>query len=240
MAHERGGAPPGPVDLPRLLAAAVVVPVVLAVVAGFVDSVSFLHLFGVFPANQSGNAVLLGMALPGAGPTPAWTAATAMAGFALGAAAGWWLAGRLPPARRPVALLGVELGLLGSVALAMAVVPDGVDRLDAPIRAAVLLAAALAMGVQTEAVRRAAGVAVTTTFQTGAITRIGEAVTLRPVTPERADANRTLVVLGAVLVGYVGGAALGATGLGEGRAGLVAPCVLVAGALVATAVAPQP
>ncbi len=234
MAAERRGTPPDPVDPPPPLASAVVVPVALAVAAGFVDSVSFLHLFGVFPANQSGNAVLLGMALPGAGPTPAWTAATAMVGFALGAAGAWWLARRLPPERRPLVLLGVELGLLAVVVLAMVLAPDGVDRLAAPLRAGVLLVAALAMGTQTEAIRRAAGVAVSTTFQTGAITRIGEAVALPPGTPERTDANRTLVVLGAVLAGYVGGAALGATGVGDGRSGLAAPCVLVAAALVVT------
>ena len=49
------------------------VPVALAVVAGFVDAVGFSRVFGVFPANQSGNVIFLGMALGGSPGVPdAW------------------------------------------------------------------------------------------------------------------------------------------------------------------------
>jgi len=45
------------------------VAMVLAVVAGFVDAVGFLHMVNVFPANQSGNVAFLGLSWrqPGAG-----------------------------------------------------------------------------------------------------------------------------------------------------------------------------
>ena len=44
---------------------------VLAAVAGFVDAVGFNRLFGVFPANQSGNVAFLGMAIGSARFSPA-------------------------------------------------------------------------------------------------------------------------------------------------------------------------
>jgi len=37
--------------------------VMMAVIAGYVDAIGFTRLFAVFPANQSGNAVLLGVAI---------------------------------------------------------------------------------------------------------------------------------------------------------------------------------
>ena len=46
------------------------VPIVLAAVAGFVDAVGFSRVFGVFPANQSGNVIFLGMALGGSAGVP--------------------------------------------------------------------------------------------------------------------------------------------------------------------------
>ena len=59
------------------------VSVTLAVTTGYVDAVGFVRLFGVFPANQSGNLVFLGMAIGGHGPAPAWRAATAIVAFAV-------------------------------------------------------------------------------------------------------------------------------------------------------------
>ena len=84
MARTRGGA-----------GIALAVSVTLAVTTGYVDAVGFARLLGVFPANQSGNLVFLGMAIGGHGPTPGWRTATAIVGFAGGAALGYLLGRRL-------------------------------------------------------------------------------------------------------------------------------------------------
>jgi uncharacterized membrane protein YoaK (UPF0700 family) len=197
---------------------------VLAATSGFVDAVGFLHLFGAFPANQSGNLVLLGMALTSPVSPPAWVSATSIVGFAVGTAGAAWAAARLPPRRGAASLLGVELALLIALAAGTALAGDDQQLLTGAGLGLLLIVAAVAMGTQTEVIRRAAGVAVTTTYETGAIARIGEAIGGR----DGARRTTTLLVLGSLIAWYVGGAALGASRLGEGRTGLVAPCVAVA------------
>ena len=67
----------------------------------------------------------------------------------------------------------------------------------------------MAMGVQTEVISHVAGTAVATTYQTGAIARMGEAVSRVLSRTARLREERELAVLLAVLAAYVGGAALG-------------------------------
>ncbi|MCC5951417.1 MAG: DUF1275 domain-containing protein [Acidimicrobiia bacterium] len=207
---------------------ALVLPLMLAVVAGFVDAVGFLELFGVFPANQSGNAIVLGLSVSDNPPAPAWASGGAIAGFMVGTGFAFWLAGRLAERHRRTVLLAIELALLVALAVAVAQVDTGPDLLPPGWRAVLILVASTAMGVQTEVIRRTAGVAVATTYQSGAIVRIGESLATLPGTAARADAVRLLSVLVAVLVAYVGGAAAGAGLGGDGRTALVAPCVLLA------------
>ena len=94
---------------------------------------------------------------------------------------------------------------------------------------AALAAAALAMGLQTEVIRTVAGVAVSTTYMTGAIARIGETIGMPPGSRERESERRLVAVLSVVLIAYAGGAALGASRLGDGRTGYLVPVALVAG-----------
>ncbi len=227
MDYRRGGG--------RDTAGALVLPGILAVTAGFVDAVGFLRLFGVFAANQSGNLVLLGMAFASPVPPPAWVSATSIFGFTAGAAGGAWLVGRRPGPHRARVLLAIELVLLIGLAAANATVADGDALLGGAALGTWLLVAAVAMGIQTETIRRAAGVAIATTYETGAMARIGEALGPDPATRERGGTT-TIVVLGAMVVCYVLGAAIGAGPLGDGRAGLVLPCVAVAAVLLATLV----
>jgi uncharacterized membrane protein YoaK (UPF0700 family) len=211
----------------RFAAAALFVAAVLAAIAGFVDAVGFNRLFGVFPANQSGNVAFLGMAIGGHGPAAGWRCALSIAGFAIGAAAGFALGGRLAPRRKGPTLIVIELVLL----LAVTVVAGSVGGHDPAggFDGVVLISlGSLAMGIQTEAIRRVAGVGIATTYQSGAVARIGEATTgllRRPTTAARLATP--LPILAAVLVTYCGGAALGATEPGRWGRPLLLPCTVL-------------
>lgn len=224
-------------------------PVVLASTAGFVDAVAFLHLVGAFPANQSGNLVLLGMATSSPAVPPAWVSVAAVLGFTAGVGTGAWFAGRADEPVRPRRLLVAELVLLVVLAAVVAgtgTTPEGAVgaagllSFEGPARAAVLLLAAVAMGLQTEAIRRASGIGIATTYESGAVARIGEVLgALAEPAPDdsaandarRSAARTTVAVLGVVVGAYIVGAALGASRLGEGRTALALPCVLVAGVI---------
>jgi uncharacterized membrane protein YoaK (UPF0700 family) len=211
-----------------LAAAALMVAAVLAAVAGFVDAVGFNRLFGVFPANQSGNVAFLGMAIGGDGPAAGWRCALSIAGFAIGTAAGFLLGRRLGPRRKGPTLIILELVLL----VIVTIVAGNVDGrgLSGGFTGVVLVAlGSFAMGIQTEAIRRVAGVAVATTYQSGAVARIGEATTglfRRPTGPARLAAP--LPILAGVLVTYCAGAALGATSPGRWSRPLTLPCIALA------------
>ena len=209
------------------------VAIVLALVTGFVDAFGFLHVVPVFPANQSGNAVFLGMSIGGTSPAPGWAPPVAIATFMIGAAAGRWTALRVGVRRSAPILLGVETLLLVALAVARAAASTSAPFTTTAAQAAVLAVAALAMGSQTEVIRSVAGVAVSTTYQSGAIARIAETIGMGRG-QERDTERRLLVVLSALLVAYVAGAALGASGLGDGRIGLVTPALLVAGLFAVT------
>ncbi len=59
---------------------------------------------------------------------------------------------------------------------------------------AVLAAASLAMGIQTDVIRSVAGVAVSTTYLSGAIARIGETIGTPPDSRERQTERRLFAV----------------------------------------------
>ena len=218
----------------RPAAPALAASVVLGAVAGFVDAVSFDQLFDVFPANQSGNAVLLGIALGDAAATEVWRPAAAMAGYALGVAGAVVVrrSGRIRRPARP--LIAAELVLL-------ALVVGGVGSLAAvhqPLGGlgggVLLLLTSLTMGIQTEIIRGHAGVALSTTYQTGALTRIAEqAVASHEVGADRRPASvAPITILATVLAGYIGGAALGARLSDDWGWALVVPVLALAALLV--------
>lgn len=67
---------------------------VLTVVTGFVDAVSYLDLGHVFVANMTGNVVFLGFAIAGATGLSVWPSLIALAAFFVGGIAGGRLAAR--------------------------------------------------------------------------------------------------------------------------------------------------
>jgi len=215
---------------------------VLAACAGAVDAICFDRVFGVFPANQSGNAVLLGIGIGSERGIDVWRPALAIAGFALGVAVAILLGSRLPRRRRPDVLLAIEIALLVPLAIVLTTTEHPRTELDDPATFVLLLLTCAAMGIQTEVIGRAAGVVVATTYQSGAIVRIAELTT----GTDRAGrppslAARSVAVLTVVLGAYVGGAALGAA-LGSWSASLFVPIgmLVVVGVVLVTTPSADP
>lgn len=209
-------------------------PVVLAMVAGYVDAIGFVWLFGVFSANQSGNVVLLGIAMGGQLGDLGWPAVVSLVGFMAGAVSGTMLAIRLPDRPHGRLLIAIEVGLL----VAMLAVAGPLDLLPHPVPGVrgtvLLLLASVAMGVQTMALRRAAGEAVTTTYQSGATAHVAEwATRWLLLRADRPAAARTTAVVAVVIAAYIAGAAGGAWLGDRWRWALVVPCVVTAAVLVA-------
>ncbi len=206
---------------------ALVVALLLAGLTGFVDAVAFDRFLGVFPANQSGNAVFLGTSI-GGGHATGWQSGTSMVAFGLGIFAAELLRHRLPRSARIGAwLLVFELALLAAV-VAITGPIDGVHIIGGAEGYLLVVLASMAMGVQTTVVRRVAGTSVATTYQTGAIARMGEAISRVASRTSRLREELELLVLVLVLVAYVGGAAVGAAPPGEWRWAMVLAAGVVA------------
>ncbi|MGK4579254.1 YoaK family protein [Kitasatospora sp. HPMI-4] len=140
---------------------------VLTVVSGFLDAVSFLGLGRVFTANMTGNVVVVGFAAAGAPGFSAAASLTSLAGFLTGAVA----AGRYAVAMnsRPVhrwfgGALVAEAALTGLAATVAALVPGAAGRF------AVIAVLAVAMGIRNASVRRTGVADLTTTVLTTTLT----------------------------------------------------------------------
>jgi uncharacterized membrane protein YoaK (UPF0700 family) len=206
----------------------------LAGTAGCIDALSYLRLGTVFTANMTGNAVLLGIATGQQVAARALHSVAALAGFVLGVLAGAALGGRhqgsgaggWPP--RVTLTLAVELVVLGALAGGWALTsgdPAGSAQYG------LVGVAALAMGLQSAAVRQLRVGGVATTYLTGTLTGLLAGLALGSVS--RGGLLRQAGVVGALVAGAVVGAAV--LGVAGGVAALI-PVVLVA-VVVAVAVA---
>jgi uncharacterized membrane protein YoaK (UPF0700 family) len=232
-----------PSDLPLperrpLVRPALVVALLLAALTGFVDAVAYDRFLGIFPANQSGNAVFLGTAIGGSGDVTGWHPAVSMAAFALAIIVGELLRRRWRGPRVGAALLGVELVLLVLVVVIAGPI-DGVDLIGGVEGYVLIVLTSAAMGMQTTVIRHVAGTAVSTTYVTGAIDHMGAAVSRVMAREGRIRDERAVVVLLFVLVAYVGGAALGAAAPGEWRWAMALAAGVVAVVAAVWLVAPQ-
>jgi uncharacterized membrane protein YoaK (UPF0700 family) len=204
-------APVSPADGPRA-AARRPAPLVglLAFASGGVDAVTLMTLGGAFTSVITGNLVFVGRAVGTSSLTPALDAVTAVAGYMAGVAVGARLAhvaGRRAAAgARPMAwparatiVLAAEAVILVAVNLAWVLY-----RTEPPSGAVyvMLAAAALALGMQGAAARAIAG-APSTTYMTGALTTLIEAL---------ATGRRKAVDVSALygLPALIAGAAVGA------------------------------
>lgn len=209
--------------------------VVLAATAGMVDAIGFVALVGVFTANQSGNAIELGIAIGEAEWERAVRLAISMLSFSLGVGFGVAVRRRRLPIRLPMPnpvgpVLTVEMLLL--LGLFLVTVPARGVSLTEPATGVswyvLTVLAALAMGLQTVVIRHVAEVNVSTTYVSGGVAALGEA-SAEVLLQGNGKGRRILVVVGAVLAAYVTGAAMGAALRPElGAWSLLMPLLLTA------------
>jgi uncharacterized membrane protein YoaK (UPF0700 family) len=202
----------------------------LAFVAGYVDAVGFIALFGLFTAHVTGNFILIGAALTGSGvglvgkllALPIFVAAVALTRLAV-------LALGANKAFRP--LLFGQASLLGGF-LALGLLAAPVADPDAPLVIAAGLAGVMAMGVQNAAGRLILADLAPTTIMTGNTTQI--VIDLvdhwRTSGDERRAAGARLRKMGPAVLMFATGAVAGAFALAAlSFWSLLAPIAVLAG-----------
>jgi uncharacterized membrane protein YoaK (UPF0700 family) len=184
--------------LPQLL-------VMLTVVTGVVDAVSYVALGHVFVANMTGNIVFLGFALAGASGLSAPASLAALGAFLVGALAGGRIGARTAEhrgrhLRTASAIAVVPLILAGAVAAALG------QPVSSGARYAVIVPLALAMGIQNATARRLAVPDLPTTVLT--LTLTGIAADSRLAGQAGAHPGRRLISVSAMFSGALVGALL--------------------------------
>ncbi|MEV6111622.1 YoaK family protein [Streptomyces sp. NPDC052109] len=180
----------------------VVVLLLLTVVSGLIDAVSYLGLGRVFTANMTGNVVVLGFAAAG---TPGFSVphtATSLACFLLGAVTGGRLAARVgKESRRTWArlTLAAETALVGLSAVVAFAWPHATGTVYALIGLT-----GYAMGLRNATVRKLGVPDLTTTVQTMTLTGLASESRLGDGTAHRSP-RRT-----ASAIAMFAGACLGA------------------------------
>jgi uncharacterized membrane protein YoaK (UPF0700 family) len=179
--------------------------ILLTVVTGVVDAVSYVALGHVFVANMTGNIVFLGFALAGAPGLSAPASLAALGAFLLGAGAGGRIAMRCDEHRgqhlRTATAIAVLLVLCAVVLAAIAgqPVPQG-------MRYALIVTLAIAMGIQNATARRLAVPDLTTTVLT--LTLTGIAADSRLAGGAGGHPARRLIAVTAMFTGALVGAVL--------------------------------
>lgn len=144
--------------------------VLLTLVTGMVDAVSFIQLGHVFVANMTGNVVFLGFSAAGFTGVSAAGSVIALAAFLAGALAGGRLV--LLSARHEHLLRNATLVKAFLVALAIIVAADLPLFIGSPGWAALIALLAFTMGIQNAAARKLAVPDLTTTVLTMTLTGI--------------------------------------------------------------------
>ena len=161
----------------------------LAWAAGGVDAIGYFGLNHVFTANMTGNTVLLGLSLGEGRSLAAISNLIALVGFAAGVALGALIveSGGRPGTwdRRVTAALFLEAVMLAAFTVLWHLSPG--RRLPGSAVLYILIAfSALAMGIQSAAVRRLNLPGVATTYVTGTITSLFSSLAglFRPALPQ--------------------------------------------------------
>ena len=179
----------------------------LTFTTGMIDAVSFLALGRVFTANMTGNVVLLGFGVAGAGGLPVLAPLVSLAAFVLGARVGGRLSARLA-SRHPLDLataLAIEL----VVTISACVILTAVDVRPGTVPAGVVIALlAFGMGVRNATVRRIAVPDLPTTVLTTTLTGLAAEFSLRGGTRAAASTARRSAAVIAMFLGALIGALL--------------------------------
>jgi uncharacterized membrane protein YoaK (UPF0700 family) len=201
---------------------------VLTVVTGVVDAVSFLKLGHVFVANMTGNVVFLGFAVADATDFSIPTSLVAIAAFLAGALAGGRLAVRVGRHRgRHLAVATfIETVLVGA---ALVISTSPLDSNGEIPRYVFIVLLALTMGIQNATARRLGVPSLTTTVLT--LTLTGLAADSHFAGGTRSQTGRKLAAVAAMFVGAALGAILVL------RAGVGAALALTLALLVLTTIA---
>jgi uncharacterized membrane protein YoaK (UPF0700 family) len=179
--------------------------IVLTFLTGVVDAASYLRLGHVFVANMTGNVVFLGFALAGAKGLSATTSLLALVAFIAGALLGGRI-GALTAGHRGHVLRAASAAQLALLAIALIVALTVREPLGNGARYALVVAMALAMGVQNAAAQRLAVPELTTTVLTRTLT--GLASEARPVGGQGAKLGRRALAVTAMLLGALSGGLL--------------------------------
>lgn len=178
---------------------------VLTVVTGLVDAVSYLTLGHVFVANMTGNVVFLAFALAGAEGFSAAASVIALGAFLAGALTGGRLGARVATNRgRLLAAATAVETLLTTFALVVAAVAGGEP--GTGVRYTLIVSLGLAMGLQNAVARRLGVPDLTTTVLT--LTLTGLAADSGPAGGAAPRAGRRLLSVLAMFLGALPGGLL--------------------------------
>ncbi|HUJ35150.1 MAG TPA: YoaK family protein [Solirubrobacteraceae bacterium] len=177
---------------------------------GTVDAVSYLGLGHVFTANMTGNVVLLGFGLAGAGGLPIVAPIVSLAAFVVGSGFGGALARRLADRHRTHVgyALGLETALLAGAAIVAAATHPHPSTFAGDATIALMAAA---MGIRNATVRRLGVPDLTTTVLTMTLTALAAESTIAGGSGKGTLRRGSAVV--AMLAGAVAGALMLRTGL---------------------------
>ena len=171
----------------------------LCIVSGSLDAISFLALGEAFASVMTGNIVFMGVAAGTQNSELALFCGIAVGGYVIGAAVGSWMTshwtkestGEIWPSHVTKTFV-VQLGILVVASTVWLALGGKVSHHGGMIFLAMV---AGVMGIQGSAVRRL-GVSVSTTYMTGALTTLLEAiVTRRPFSGTESTAVRGLLAL---------------------------------------------
>jgi len=185
----------------------------LSFAAGYVDALSYLGLNRVLTANMTGNTVLLAIGIAQLDTDAAIRSSIALAGFLGGAAVGAWIVERDRSKDIWPRVVTLALAVEAVILCVFAAGWQSVGEAPAALPFAMLIGlSAIAMGIQSAAVRRLEVSGIATTYITGTLTHL-VARFMRPAPQNSNPRSRHGVLLGAVWVVYFGGALVAAIDL---------------------------